>query len=70
MEARLKKRFSNNIVRYVGKNTAWRIGRDENIIVDYQVTFGELYILIKEHPGPGLIIKQKMSLLSGLVYPN
>lgn len=47
MEERLNHRFSNNIARYINKNTGWHIGKDERIIPRFQVTYGELYIVIR-----------------------
>lgn len=47
MEQRLKKKYSKNLLRYVAKTTDWRIARDENLSVSFQVTYGELYIIIK-----------------------
>ena len=46
LERRLDGRYSKNIARYIGKNTSWHVGRDENIVVSYQVTYGELYAVI------------------------
>ena len=47
MEDRLKKKFSKHLMRYVAKTTDWHIARDENLIISFQVTYGELYIIIR-----------------------
>lgn len=47
MEERLKKKYSKNLMRYVAKTTDWHIARDENLTVSFQVTYGELYIIIR-----------------------
>ena len=47
MEERLKKKYSKHLMRYVAKTTDWHIARDENLIVSFQVTYGELYIIIR-----------------------
>ncbi|WP_157580861.1 hypothetical protein [Segetibacter koreensis] len=47
MEMRLNNRYSENMRRYIIKNTGWRIGADETIRPSFQVTFGELYIILK-----------------------
>ena len=47
MEGRLKKKYSKHLMRYVAKTTNWQIARDESLAVSFQVTYGELYIIIK-----------------------
>ena len=47
MEGRLKKKYSKHLMRYVAKTTDWHIARDESLAVSFQVTYGELYIIIK-----------------------
>ena len=47
MEQRLKKKYSKHLMRYVAKTTDWHIARDESLAVSFQVTYGELYIIIK-----------------------
>ena len=47
MEDRLKKKFSKHLMRFVAKTTDWHIARDENLIISFQVTYGELYIIIR-----------------------
>ena len=47
MEQRLKKKYSKHLMRYVSKTTDWHIARDESLAVSFQVTYGELYIIIK-----------------------
>lgn len=41
------KRFSDNIRRYVAAKTTWRIGGDEELKTQYDITFGALYIILK-----------------------
>ena len=47
MEERLKRRFSNNIASYISKNTSWHVGKSETIVAGFQVTYGELYIIVR-----------------------
>jgi hypothetical protein len=47
LQKRLDYKYKDNIRRYILKNTNWRVGGDEKIRPSFQVTFGELYIIIK-----------------------
>lgn len=47
LQARLNKKYKDNICRYIARNTTWRIGGDKKIIPKMQLIFGELYVHMK-----------------------
>lgn len=47
LHQRLTTRYTENIRRFLATNTLWRIGADEKITTRFEVTFGELFIIIK-----------------------
>lgn len=47
LEQNLTKKYTNNMRRFVMNNTNWRIGADDKIMPSMQVTFGELFIILK-----------------------
>lgn len=47
LRERIMKRFSDNIRRYISKKTNWRIGGDQELKTQYDITFGDLYIILK-----------------------
>jgi hypothetical protein len=47
LQKRLDYKYKDHMRRYILKNTNWRIGGDEKIRPSFQVTFGELYIILK-----------------------
>lgn len=47
LRARIMKRFSDNIRRYIASKTNWRIGGNEELKTQYDITFGNLYIILK-----------------------
>jgi len=44
---RLDLKYTDNIKRYIQKNTTWRIARDSKITPNFEVVFGELFITIQ-----------------------
>jgi hypothetical protein len=44
LQKRLDAKFSENIKRYIQKNTAWRINRETGIKPNFEVVFGELFL--------------------------
>ncbi len=46
-ERRLNDKFKDHMRRYIAKNTQWRISADESIRPRFEVTFGELFIILK-----------------------
>jgi hypothetical protein len=47
LEERINLRYKENLRRYIEKHTNWRIDRDSTIKPSVQVTFGELFIILK-----------------------
>jgi hypothetical protein len=47
LNRRIKIKFENNIRRYIQNQTNWRIGGDQELQTQYEITFGELYIIMK-----------------------
>jgi hypothetical protein len=47
LQKRLDYKYKDNMRRYISSNTNWRIAGDEKIKPSFQVTFGELYIILK-----------------------
>ena len=47
LEARVNMRWKENMRRYIDKHTNWRIDRDTALRPSLQVTFGELFIILK-----------------------
>lgn len=47
LEKNLKTKYINHIRRYVSKHTSWKIGSDKTISSDLDITFGELFVLLK-----------------------
>ncbi len=43
----LDQHYKDKIRRYLQKNTAWRIGADENLKPSVQMIFGELFMILK-----------------------
>ncbi len=39
--------FKYKIQDYISRNTNWRIGRDQTVIPKLEITFGELYVVLK-----------------------
>jgi len=52
----IDKNYSENIRRYIDRNTNWRISRDATIRPVLDVTFGELFITLK-HSGQQIRLK-------------
>ncbi len=40
-------KYKDNIMRYIMKNTTWRIGSDEPLRPSLQVIYGELFLILK-----------------------
>ena len=49
-------RYKDNIKRYIQKFTTWRIGSDTTITPKFEVTYGEIYLVIR-HSSQTLRIK-------------
>jgi hypothetical protein len=47
LEERINRRYKENMRRYIELHTNWRIDRDTSIRPSVQVTFGELFIILK-----------------------
>lgn len=47
IKKRVDLKYKNNIRRWINVNTDWRIGSDEIVKPTLQVTFGELFIILK-----------------------
>jgi hypothetical protein len=47
VKKRMNLKYTDNIRRYIQKNTTWRIGSDETIRPSLQVVYGELFIILK-----------------------
>lgn len=47
LEERLDLKYKDSMRRYISKHTSWRIGSGERIRPAFQVTFGELFIILK-----------------------
>ena len=47
LEQRINLRYKENMRRYIDTHTNWRIDRDTTIKPSVQVTFGELFIILK-----------------------
>jgi hypothetical protein len=43
----MNKIFKEKIQSYISSNTNWRIGRDQTITPKLEITFGELFVVIK-----------------------
>ena len=56
LQQRINARYKDNMRRYIEKHTNWRIGRDQTIYPSVEVTFGELFIVLK-YSGQVLRIK-------------
>jgi hypothetical protein len=39
--------FKENVQRFINKNTNWRISRDHTVKPKLEITFGELYVVLK-----------------------
>ncbi len=46
-ERRLNAKYKNNVRRYVGGKTNWRIPANEHLIAELDIAFGDLFVLIK-----------------------
>ena len=47
LEHRINAQYRDNMRRYIERHTNWRIGRDLGIRPSVEVTFGELFIILK-----------------------
>jgi hypothetical protein len=47
VKKRMNLKYTDNIRRYIQKNTTWRIGSDEVVKPSLQVVYGELFIILK-----------------------
>jgi hypothetical protein len=47
LQQRINAKYKENMRRYIEKNTNWRIGRDTTLYPSVEVTFGELFIILK-----------------------
>ncbi len=47
VEKRLNDKYTNNIRNYISKRTNWRIGADKTIYPRLEMTFGELFVILK-----------------------
>ena len=56
LETRVNARWKENMRRYIEKETTWRIDRNATLKPSLQVTFGELFIVLK-HGSQTLRIK-------------
>jgi hypothetical protein len=56
LQQRINTKYKDNMRRYIERNTNWRIGRDTIIYPSAEVTFGELFIVLK-YSGQTLRIK-------------
>lgn len=56
LQQRINAKYKENMRRYIDKNTNWRISRDATIYPSVEVTFGELFIVLK-YAGQTLRIK-------------
>jgi hypothetical protein len=56
LQQQINARYKDNMRRYIERHTNWRIGRDHTIYPSVEVTFGELFIVLK-YSGQVLRIK-------------
>jgi hypothetical protein len=56
LQQRINAKYKDNMRRYIERHTNWRIGRDTTIYPSVEVTFGELFIVLK-YGGQTLRIK-------------
>ena len=47
VEKRLNAKYTNNMRRFITKETTWRIGADKTIYPSFEVVFGEFFITLK-----------------------
>ncbi|QEC69350.1 hypothetical protein FRZ67_19310 [Panacibacter ginsenosidivorans] len=47
LNRRIRLKFESNIRRYIQNKTNWRIGGEQELKTQYEITFGELYIIMK-----------------------
>lgn len=47
LKKKISLRYKDNVMRYLTKNTTWRIGGDETIRPQLQIIFGELFVILK-----------------------
>ncbi|HEY0679787.1 MAG TPA: hypothetical protein VGD17_15995 [Chitinophagaceae bacterium] len=47
LQLRLDRQYKDNMRRYIEKHTDWRIGRDTIFRPNLELTFGELFIILK-----------------------
>ena len=56
LQQRVNANYKDNMRKYIGRHTNWRIGSDTTIYPSLEVTFGELFIILK-YSGQTLRIK-------------
>ena len=56
LQQRIDAKYKDNMRKYIARHTNWRIDRDTTIYPSVEVTFGELFIVLK-HGGQILRIK-------------